>query len=222
MKNKKIFIWDFHGVLEKNNDLAIKKIYNQTIKAFGFNKKVSLKEITEIRGLSLFNGFSVLVGIKNKHKLLKMVKMARNLSKTISAKYLKPMDYAKYVLSIIKKSGHCNIVVSNSRQDRIEDFLKIVKLKHLVDCIIGINGQSEINNLSLAKQKAKAIIDYIGKNKFQNKTVIGDSEDDMKAGFMVGAKTYLFIDSNNVSDVKNIKTHYVISDLRNVLMELKS
>lgn len=121
-----------------------------------------------------------------------------------------------------KKSGHDNIVVSNSRQDRIEDFLKIVKLNQLIDYIIGVGSRQELKNLGLARRKAEVIIDYIGKNKFQDKIVIGDSKDDIKAGFMVGAKTYLFIDQANKNNVKNIKPHAIISDLRKVLIELKS
>jgi len=35
MRQPKLFVWDFHGVLEKDNDLAVEVICNQVLEAFG-------------------------------------------------------------------------------------------------------------------------------------------------------------------------------------------
>ena len=40
MKERKLFVWDFHGVLEKDNDLAVQIICDKVLKDFGFKNRV--------------------------------------------------------------------------------------------------------------------------------------------------------------------------------------
>ena len=41
----KLFIWDFHGVLEKDNEHAVVEVTNQVLKEFNQDARLSLQEL---------------------------------------------------------------------------------------------------------------------------------------------------------------------------------
>ncbi len=59
MNNKILFIWDFHGVLEKGNEKAVQELCNLILKDFQIQKEVSLKEVIDWYGLSWFDYFKL-------------------------------------------------------------------------------------------------------------------------------------------------------------------
>ncbi|QQG42934.1 MAG: HAD family hydrolase [Candidatus Giovannonibacteria bacterium] len=220
MKKKKLlFIWDFHGVLEKDNEYAVQRICRQVVKEFGFNTKVYLEDVRRWYGLKWIEYFFNLTEEQDRRKLRKMVKRAREVSQKIVHKYLKPMNHADYVLSQIKKSGGVNVIVSNARQDRIEDFVKIVGLQKYLYKVIGIDGHTRFK-FSTPMEKANAISRLSAGKNYARKIIIGDSESDILAGKMVGAKTYLFVKKMNSKKVSDIKADKTIDDLRKILPEI--
>jgi len=50
--DKILFIWDFHGTLERDNVKAVKEIIDRVFHKFGINKAVSLDEVSKHYGLS--------------------------------------------------------------------------------------------------------------------------------------------------------------------------
>jgi len=218
-KQKFLFIWDFHGVLEKDNEYAVQHICRQVTKEFGFNTKIYLEDVRRWYGLKWIEYFFNLTRETNRRTLGKMVERAREVSQEIVQKYLKPMNHADYVLSRIKKSGNVNIVISNARQDRIEDFVKIVGLQKYLDEVVGVDGHIRFKS-STSAEKARAIGRLsVGKN-YARKIMIGDSESDILAGKIVGAKTYLFVTKMNRKKTGKIKADRTISDLRKILPEI--
>lgn len=182
MNNPKLlFIWDFHGVLEKNNEYAVQHICKKVTKKFGFDVKVYLRDVRHWYGLTWLEYFVNLTKEQDKQKLREMVEEAREVSKDIVHKYIKPMDYAEQVLREIKKSGNVNIVISNTRQDRIEHFVKILGLERYFDGMVGIDGHVRFK-FSTPKEKAKAIERLSTDRDYVRKIIIGDSESDIQAG----------------------------------------
>jgi len=54
---KTLFVWDFHGTLEKNNVKAVQEIVNKTLKSFGKSREISLEKSVELYGLSWVDYF---------------------------------------------------------------------------------------------------------------------------------------------------------------------
>jgi hypothetical protein len=40
----KLFVWDFHGVLEKGNDGAVVEITNIALQRFGYSRRMTIQE----------------------------------------------------------------------------------------------------------------------------------------------------------------------------------
>lgn len=53
----KLFVWDFHGVLEKDNDLAVLDISNKVLEQSGYAERFSEEKIVSTTGL---NGLNIL------------------------------------------------------------------------------------------------------------------------------------------------------------------
>ncbi|MBU6389829.1 hypothetical protein KGQ71_04940, partial [Patescibacteria group bacterium] len=46
----KLFVWDFHGVLEKGNEQAVLEVSNLILRDFGFDQQFSREEIYRLYG----------------------------------------------------------------------------------------------------------------------------------------------------------------------------
>lgn len=214
-----LFVWDFHGVLEKDNEYAVQYICRQVLKEFGYPRGVSLKVVRELYGKKWIEYFSFLSGEKDMKKLPPMVDRAREVSRMIVHRFLKPMDHAAQVLARIKKAGHDNFVVSNSRQDRIEDFLEIVRLRKYIDKVVGVDGHSNFL-FNTTEEKAETIKSLSKGKGYARKVIIGDIPGDIEAGKLVRARTYYFVNRFNSAGAKSSGADRVIRDLREVLKEL--
>lgn len=47
---KLLFAWDFHGVLEKDNDLAVQEVCNTILSENQIVKKITLQEVRNLYG----------------------------------------------------------------------------------------------------------------------------------------------------------------------------
>jgi len=220
---KKLFIWDFHGTLEKDNIYAVKAIIDRTLKAFNINREISLNETIKNYGLSWIDYFHFVYPQGNIKVWRQMKEKAEEIQKEqhLVEKYIKPADKAKEVLEKIQKNGHKNIILSNSAPQWIKRFVKMVKLEKYVDEIFGLN----LHNLSrkgkdISDKKYEALQKYINNNKFDKLIKIGDRDSDIKAGKMLGATTYYIKNKFNQDNKLEIKPDYTISDLREVLKEV--
>lgn len=58
---KNLFVWDFHGTLEKGNVYAVQELVNLILKDFEINKEISIKEVRDWYGLSWFDYFKLAI-----------------------------------------------------------------------------------------------------------------------------------------------------------------
>jgi len=56
-----LFAWDFHGVLEQGNELAVLKVTNQSLREHGYEDQATLKDIKRLYGLPWRDYFRQLV-----------------------------------------------------------------------------------------------------------------------------------------------------------------
>ena len=211
-----LFVWDFHGVLEKDCELAVMEVTNKVLEKFSVKKRMSLEEIKKFYGLKWSDYFRYCCPNADDKTIMEMVNYALkpSLNEKSVLKYIKPQNNVFFVLEKIKEKGHLNLVISNSSQKALKFFIDSIKISDLIDDYIGVDSHTDF--LSKSNGKINLLKKYIEKNKFNKIIKIGDNEADIEAGINSGAITYLFSKNKNI----NTKANYVISDLKEVLKEI--
>jgi phosphoglycolate phosphatase-like HAD superfamily hydrolase len=220
-----LFAWDFHGVLEKDNEKAVQELCNLVFDELKIDRRITLQEAMDWYGLSWFDYFKLAVPGGDEELWKTMVNKVHSFHERgweIIQKYVKPKDYAKEVLNRIKSENHHNIIISNSSQESINRFVNAVDLKSHMDEIIGIDSHdfSKIN-IALHDIKSQILAEFIKDKNYKKIVVIGDRETDIRAGKSVGAITYFFHNQHFNKDIHNIDADFTITDLREVLKELE-
>ena len=219
-----LFAWDFHGVLEKDNEYAVLEITNRVLKEFKVKRQMTMEQCRLWYGLSWRDYFKNLYPGQQEKLYIRMCQRSLEIQQAepIIQKYIKPMDGAEEVLSKIQKSGHSNIVISNSDPISIVKFVQMIKLTSYFENLIGVDSQT-LKTKKLHSNKANYLKKFVKNRSFDKIVVIGDRESDILAGQTVGAITYLFTGSKCFTDydlIEEIKPNYVIERLGQVLREV--
>lgn len=206
-----LFVWDFHGVLEKDNEFAVYEVTNRVLEEFGCGERASYDDILRMYGLPWGEYFRFLVPGIEEERVNEMVNRCEELGRTAALRYCRPRDHALETLKKISEEGHTNILVSNTGQDDLKFFMGVVGVEPFMDEAFGVGRKPT--------SKADVIKGYASTRAPRKIVAIGDTEKDVEAGLANGATTYLF----NLDD-KSVRTkaHHVITDLREVLRELDS
>lgn len=216
MKTRSIlFVWDFHGVLEKDNELAVLEVTNLVLKEFGYDLRVSIDDILRMYGLIWSEYFKRLIPRINEDTVKEMGLRSKELSQSAALRYAKPQDHVLTVLEKISKRGHRNVVVSNTSQKELKFFMNLVGITPVIDEFYGID---EDDHETRSKSKTDIIKKCASKDDYKKIIIIGDTEKDIEAGLRSQAITYLF-KPRGYDGVT--KAHYIITDLREVLRELE-
>jgi len=214
----KLFVWDFHGVLEKDNDLAVLDISNQVLAQAGYNERFSVKDNQKYYGLKWYEYFEQLLPNLSKEEHMALQAACFNFSENhleVLAKYIKPNDYAIEVLETIQNKGHDQILLSNTRPKDLLWFVDVVGVKPYFtdEKIIGVNAHEKHGD------KQEALSDYLHGKKFDAIVYVGDSESDMKLQEVYGGTTYYY-NHPHIDPQEKVLADYYIKDLREVLREV--
>jgi len=213
-----LFLWDFHGVLEKDNEKGVMTISNEVLRQAGFQEQLSNEDNEKFLGLKWYQYFENLLPNISHEDCLKLqndcLEYSRNHPEILPS-HIKANEYAIEVLDKIAKSGHKQIIISNTRPNDLVWFLETIGIKHFFDdeSIIGVNAhQTHASKIDAAKS-------YIADKKFDKIIVIGDSESDLKLGRVIGGITYFYKHPHrNHEPTQN--ADYITKDLRDILNEL--
>jgi phosphoglycolate phosphatase-like HAD superfamily hydrolase len=206
-----LFIWDFHGVLEKDNELAVLEVTNRVLEEFGHDVRATLADINRMYGLRWGDYYRRLVPVIGDSEVEEMVLRSRELGRPAASRHAKPQDHAVAVLKEIREKGHRNVVISNTAQGDLEFFMDLVGVLCYIDEAHGTGWGLEIG-------KAEVIKRYASGGDYRKIVVIGDTERDIDAGLSADALTYLFRPRGH--DV-GTNAHKTINDLREVLTEFE-
>jgi len=213
----KLFVWDFHGVLEKGNEFAVQEVCNKALEEFGVKRKVTVRECLNLYGkkwADYFRHFAPHLGKEDVHKMVDRA-VEIGLKEKIPFKYIKPMDYAHEVLKSIAKRGHMNIIISNSSPESLDMFLISVNMSNSFNHKFGADGHRK--NAHENNSKEVWLRNFLKENKFDKIIVIDDFPAGIEMGKNISATTYLFSRTGNFPKAN---ADYKISDLREVLKEV--
>ena len=200
-----LFAWDFHGVLEEGNEHAVLEVTNQSLREHGYEDQATFEDIKRLYGLPWGDYFRQLVPNVTEDEVEKMVNRSRELGRPAAERFCKPRNNVHSILKRIQAEGHTSIVVSNSTQDDIEFFMKIIGVTHYIQESYGVKGK-----------KDETIRSHAESGDYSKIVVIGDTERDIEAGLAVNATTYLVLNG----EPWRSKAHHIITDIREILREL--
>jgi phosphoglycolate phosphatase-like HAD superfamily hydrolase len=214
----KLFVWDFHGVLEKDNDLDVLYLSNIVLKNNGHSKQFSLPEANQLSGLKWYEYFEYLLPELSHEEHLQLqadcLDYQRKNRETVH-KYLKPNDHAGHVLKKIKNAGHDQLLISSTNLFDLMWFVERVGLKKYFndDRLIGINSHQRKSN------KNDAFRNFLLGKEYDQIVVIGDSQKDVDLKLVIGGTAYYYMRPNRDHDSIDGADHK-ISSLKEVLTEV--
>lgn len=217
----KLFVWDFHGVLEKDNEKAVVEITNLILSKSGYIERLTLEACHRFYGLRWFQYFEKLLPDKKRVEHLRLTKLCvereNNNKHDIIRKHIKANDYVFEVLEKIKKAGHAQIIISNTDMISLIMFLEDIGLEKYFN----EDNIFAADNHCGHKQESKTQIlkKYLQGKNFEKIVVVGDSPDDIElASVIKNSVSYLY--AHPWKEFRGDKADYKINDLREVLKEL--
>jgi len=212
----KLFIWDFHGVLEKGNEHSVVEVTNKVLEEYGADARLDMKLCLQLYGKKWSEFYRLLLPSADEKTILEMVDRGIAISYETDAftKYTQPMDFAQDVLLAIQKAGHENLIISNTHPAALDKFLDAVKITSFISHTIGVDSHRK--DLSGLNNKIPAIKEFLKERKYDKIISIGDRATDVEMGKSINATTYHF----STKGFEKADPDYQITDLREVLKEL--
>lgn len=214
----KLFVWDFHGVLEKDNDLAVLEISNKVLEEAGFSERFSEEDNKKFYGLKWYEYFErILPSLTSEEHMALQSACFKFAEKNLDvlAKHIKPNDNAVNVLKAISDAGHDQILLSNTRPHDLLWFINTVGLSDYLPAekVFGVNAHEKHGN------KQDALKDYLKSKNYSGIVIIGDSEADMDLARIGGGTTYYYTHPH-IKTSNKVRADYSINNLTELLREL--
>jgi phosphoglycolate phosphatase-like HAD superfamily hydrolase len=216
----KLFVWDFHGVLERGNDSAVTEITNIILKSFGYSRQMSTEESELLAGRRWHEYFAYLLpeaSLEECKKLQsKCVEMA-NQQPDLIMKHVRLNDHADHVLNEIHNSPFTQILISNTMPTVLDWYVKSLG----VDKYFPSTHRFGVDNHHIQGfTKKECLENFLKDNHFpQGMISIGDSPGDMNLT-QLHPQGVGYMYSHPGRTHRPAPCHYKISDLRHVLKEV--
>lgn len=217
----KLFVWDFHGVLEKGTDDAVIEVTNHVLKLNGYERQMTYEESLYLAGLRWHEYFSYLLPDKSQEECFRLQAASVEISHNnpeMSFTKIFMNDYADTVLDSIHQSEHCQILISNTLPESLTMFVKHVNIEKYFkpEHRFGVCSHNEKNLI-----KQDYLDQFLQKNgPFESIISIGDSPGDMS---LVNENPYGigYLYTHPWKKHREARCHHKINDLRQVLQELE-
>ncbi len=216
---RRLFIFDLHNTLVKDNDLTVTEAINSVLAERKKNTRVDVEYVrnyqARLRPFSQY--FRDMLPSATQQEVEEMTLATKEkCERFLIRKHVKKMDHADKVLQEIKSRGDEVLVLSFSTAASIDIYLRIAGLEELIDRRLGIETRQEVlSDEDPGRVKAGLLEEHLGaeKSKYDSMFMIGDSASDMKAGRAVGATNIYFTKTKEILDIADHR----IDDLRDVL-----
>lgn len=214
----KLFVWDFHGTLEKDNEGAVLEISNKVLANLGYKERLTQEDNYKLYGRKWSAYFEYLLPNEKPETHFFIQQKCIEYEgehPEIIGKFIKPNDYAVDVLEKISQK-HKQILVSNMSDVGLMRFMKAVDMEKYFPKDSAFATNSYKKQIKITKREI--LINYLKGKKFDRVITIGDTLIDIEMGKAVGATTYLYVHPGR--NFANVTADYRIRDLREVLKEL--
>ncbi|TSC64102.1 MAG: hypothetical protein G01um1014106_274 [Parcubacteria group bacterium Gr01-1014_106] len=214
----KLFVWDFHGVLERGTEHAVFEITNAVLARCGYGERLAVEDNEHLYGRKWYEYFAHALPHEPPEKHLMLQRLAFEFSDAhprVVGRHLSATEYAEEVLAKVA-ARHEQILLSNSRPGALRQFLQSVGLLHFFNdgTLHGLDGHRP----DQARSKPDALAEYIRNKSFKDVIVIGDSLKDIELALAYNGVSYLYRHPGRSHPPSSAT--YKISDLREVLREV--
>jgi phosphoglycolate phosphatase-like HAD superfamily hydrolase len=214
-RSMKLFVWDFHGVMEKGAEGAVLEISNSVLEKFGFSERFDRESIAELYGLRWFEYFKHLLPQECHDRHVELQQHCFEMSNAnpqVIEEHIRANDYIHEVLGEIGRK-HCQILISNTDPESLI-FLDSIEVAIYFPKENVFAADSHQNPTLTKKDILK---EFIRGKEFESIIIIGDTQEDIDLAFTKESVSYLythpgrpFIDCN---------ADHKIHDLRELLKE---
>lgn len=211
LRQRGIF-WDFHGVLEKDNELAVQSVMNAVLATFGYDKQVSVDFVLAMYGYHWKDLYKKVVSDAGDEALNSMVEESERIGVEHARRHIKPREGSHETLYLLAKKGYYNVLLSNTTPERLEQFVDSVGLGGLFTEIIGVE-----NHTNIVDYKCSKIEDFCQRKQLSRKIVVDDSHLGIEVGKRVSATIVHFL-SHDLE--KHPDAQYGIKNLKELLLIL--
>lgn len=214
-----LFVWDFHGVLEKDNENAVLEISNRILEQLGYKERFTAEDNLKLYGKKWYEYFEYLLPNKphEEHINLQMKCIAlEEKEPNIVDSNIKPNDFALEVLETIAKTENDQILISNMSDVALMRFMDAIDVTKYFP-----KGKAFPCNSRGADRvftKNEVLAKYLIGKSYRKIIIIGDTPPDMKLKEVAGGTTYLYTHPH--LNFKDSPADHRINDLRNILKEL--
>lgn len=177
----KLFVWDFHGVLEKGNETAVLEITNLALKFHGYSRRMTQVENEFLAGYQWHEYFAFLLPEieEDEYFLLQStcIEISHSQPEIISS-HIHLNDHADSVLKSIHESQNCQILISNTLPQTLDKFIRLVGVDKYFP-------PSHCFGVNMGSQKKLTKLDYLDQflkdrdEAYEAIVSIGDSPGDM-------------------------------------------
>ncbi len=210
-----LYVWDFHGTLEEGTIKQAEYVTNKI-------RRENNLSILNKEDLYFLFGEHWLLWFKYKEEISneyaeKMYNSAQKLALNTIKTFINPKAYAGEVLKNIKKNNGVNIVVSNTKLEKLYEYTEHTGLTEYFDYFIG-NNDINIHEERVEDYKYKKVKNYLDNHVFEKIVCIGDQETDIllgkKLNKIIPTITYRIYDHEKP---ETTEADYIINDLRKIL-----
>ena len=220
----KLFVWDFHGVLEKGNDQVVLEITNTALKRHGYSRQMTENENEFLCGSRWHEYFAFLLPGLEAEEYFKLQSTCFEISQNqweITAQHIRLNDHAESVLDKIHHSPHCQILISNTVPQALDMFIKIVN----IDRYFPPSHRFGVNMHPQTKATKQDSLNQFLKDcePFDTIISIGDSAGDMTLINQYSERKGIgYLYTHPEKQHRQAVCHYKINDLRVILREISS
>lgn len=216
----KLFVWDFHGVLEKGNDHAVLEISNMALEMHGHARRLTYEECERFAGLKWIEYFTHMLPDLPDASHLELhascLEITKNRPELVS-KHICLNDHAYDVLEQIDRSHCSQILISNCAPHVLDWFVSHLRIEKFFPPQYRFGVDAPHQHAS----KQECLKNFLEKNSFPEGVVtIGDSPSDMQlAELHPRSVRYMYTYPGRFH--READCHYKIHDLRHVLKEIQ-
>ena len=218
----KLFVWDFHGVLEKGNENATREITNTILSRFGYDVQMSDAQTREFYGLKWYEYFEQLLPHESYERCLELQNACivfGNTNDEIVGRHIHPNDHASDVLDTINDAGHDQLLISNTDTDSFKMFMSLVpsvSTRFAADRMFSLSGHTK--NVMRRKEDVLQAFIETSQARYDDVIAIGDSPRDVSLASIADGTSYLY--AHPYLAFRECEADYKIRDLREVLREI--
>lgn len=214
----KLFIWDFHGTLEKGTEKSVIEVSNIILEKHGYKELLTDEDNRHLFGRKWFEYFSHVLPDESIELHKKLEQECFDFCEKyidVALKYTQQNDYAADVLTAIEKK-HDQILISNTKTEHLRFFLQKTKLDHFFSRHRRFATHDHLDRIHTKQEILQA---FLSEHKQYSQFVaIGDSPDDIHVTKGLSSTSYLYVHPGQSHRIA--EANYRIHDLREVLREV--